>query len=87
MSRHSFPHPTNKEKIICYGYDRPLQGYFVEVETLSEDEVETIAASNIILAGGLKEKVKSNGDIIRALLELKCQNQEHITLIALDLPV
>ena len=79
MSRHSFPHPTDKEKIVCYGYDRPLQGYFVEVETLSEDEVEIIAGSNIMLA--------SNGDIVKALLELKCENQNHITLIALDLPV
>ena len=74
MSRHSFPHPTDKEKIVCYGYDRPLQGYFVEVETLSEDEVEIIAGSNIMLASGLNEKVKSNGDIVKALLELKPHN-------------
>jgi hypothetical protein len=87
MSRHSFPHPTNKEKLVWYGYDKPLQGYFVEVETIYEDEMEPIAASNIILASGLENKVKSNGGIIEALLDLKCKDESHLTLITLDLPI
>lgn len=89
MSRYQFKQKDNTENVVSYGYDKPFQGYFVDVITPSKDPMkeDTIVleiGSNIILAGGNIKNVKSRGEIVETLENLGCTNKKHLQAIALD---
>ena len=80
MSRHT--HTVTKEGKtfqVAYGYDRPLQEYFLQVEDLSKDEDD-----QLILWLGSRMTKTSNSKMLEAYHEW--QVPEHIcSLLAMDL--
>lgn len=52
MSRYAIPSTTNPAHTIHYGYDRPLQEFFVQVTTTELDENNPGRSADLILMLG-----------------------------------
>ena len=81
MSRYSFKTVKN-DKIysVAYGYDRPLQEYFIQVfdNTMPEDE-------ECIIWEGSHMTNKSNSEILEIFEQWDVPG-DHLQQVALDLP-
>lgn len=86
MSRFTF---EKNNKLVAYGYDRPLSTYFIQVYDLSvEDKDEQLVeeyANNPMSLLTENGKRCSNSEILEKLIELGCENKEHLNDVALDI--
>jgi len=83
MSRYSFKTTVDDKTLeVAYGYDRPLQEYFIQVFNYEISDEDCDAC---ILWEGSRMTGKSNSAMIYLYEKYKVP-EEHIRQVALDLP-
>ena len=81
MSRFSLKLPKEKKGYsIAYGFDRTT-GYFFQVFGKDEDGIDELLIDECSMFSGL-----SHGRMLELMTEYGCENENHKTNVALDLP-
>lgn len=82
MSRYGFRTTKDgKDYVVAYGYDRPLQEYFLQVEDPSIEDED----NQLIVWEGSRMTGKSNSEICELFQHWNVP-EKHIKMVALDLP-
>ena len=87
MSRHIFN--TKDGKPVAYGFDRPLEEYFLQVFDPKKEEHESIIldwGTNSVYSALVGRKHKSRMNIYDKLVELGCPDEDNLAKLAFDLP-
>jgi hypothetical protein len=87
MSRYSFKivKSSGKHYQVAYGFDRPMQEYFLQVFDLDKPDEDDKDDVQCIIWEGNRMTGKSNSEMLE-LFELWGVPQKHIEQVALDLP-